>query len=330
MSAPVSNPPDGPTIRLGIPWVTACAAAEVLAIMAGFVVFWWKQRRRPGVLCIPDRAAAAGTACGNSRIACLLLLAFRACNFVWFIIFFAQETRKNANLAGKPHGSLTAVRAEFPPDYTTWCFYTQPWYWLLAVASSLMHLLLPEEGATATWVVRAGRYLRMCQWTLFEVILSSSWLVTLVVFTMLDPFAISIVWNRVSHMHFWNAVALSVEFSINRLVVRAGHFVLMMIWIITYVIFAWCMKATTWYTFVYWFMDLETPFALMWYPILAAIHVLVYFSLVAFSRRKERRIDRGGCCCACVYPRGEGSGGAGKEDAAAGGPTAATFRCDGA
>ena len=59
-------------------------------------------------------------------------------------------------------------------------------------------------------------------------------------------------------------------------------------------------SASTWSGFVYWFMSLETAWALVWYPLLALIHVVVYFALVGFSRCKERRLGQGGCCCACL------------------------------
>lgn len=310
-SEPPASPPPNAPIRLGVPWVTTVAGAEVLLICTVATVIWVHQRRQPGRLCVPDSTAAAGTVCGNSRTACLLLCAYRACNFIWFVTYFFREQIARAKLIGTSFGWLAAVRTGFPVTYSAWCFYVQPWYWLLALASSVLHLLHGDERDAATSMPALGRmhlYLRLCQWGYLEVILPSAWIVTLVVFTLIEPFKLDIMWNQVSHVHFWNTVALTVEFSINRLLLRAGHFVLMMTWITTYVIYAWSMKATTWYRFVYYFMSLETPAALVWYPILIFIHMFVYFTLVAFSRCKERRLDRGGCCCACVSPARESEG----------------------
>ena len=50
-------------------------------------------------------------------------------------------------------------------------------------------------------------------------------------------------------------------------------------------------------------MDLETPTATVMYPIVAMFHVLVFVAFVGLGRIKSRYIDRGGCCCFCLYPR---------------------------
>ena len=283
--------------------MTTVAGAEVLLICTVATVIWVHQRRQPGRLCVPDSTAAAGTVCGNSRTACLLLFAYRACNFIWFVTYFLREQIARAKLIGTSFGWLAAVRTGFPVTYSAW--FLRAAMVLAASVGSVCFISTEMKESTSMPALRMHLYLRLCQRYL-----RSSFhrrIVTLVVFTLI-AFKLDIMWNQVSHVHFWNTVALTVEFSINRLLLRAGHFVLMMTWITTYVIYAWSMKATTWYRFVYYFMSLETPAALVWYPILIFIHMFVYFTLVAFSRCKERRLDRGGCCCACVSPARESEG----------------------
>ena len=308
---PPAYPPNAP-IRLGVPWVVGVTAIEMSLFVVASVFLWIQQRRKKaGGLRVPCSVDAAGTVCGNARPQLFALLAFRVCNLIWFFAYFAIELGDEISRAGTSGGWLAATRSAFPAAYTNWCFYLQPFYWLLATTSSLMHLQSGDDahgeaGRAHTALVKVGYYVRMVQWALLETVLPASWLVTLIVFTLLDPFQIHIVWNRIAHKHFWNAVALAVEFSINRLMIRGGHFVLMLMWVLGYMVYTWLMKATLWYRFVYWFMNLETGFALLWYPILALIHVLIYYVLVVFSRWKERRLDRGGCCCACVFPQGPG------------------------
>ena len=48
-------------------------------------------------------------------------------------------------------------------------------------------------------------------------------------------------------------------------------------------------------------MSLDNAHALWLYPILAVLHIVIYFAIVACSRRKEAHLDSGGCCCACAY-----------------------------
>ena len=67
------------------------------------------------------------------------------------------------------------------------------------------------------------------------------------------------------------------------------------------VTYAWAMKSTSWHHFVYWFMSLDSAFALIMYPVLAILHTLIYLAVVGCSRRKEAHLDEGGCCCACLY-----------------------------
>ena len=313
-----------PAIRLGEPWVVGGVALELILIFAASF-FFWLSRTKSAALKVPDSIETAGTSCGTSRPHVRALLVWRICNLIWFSAFFALEVERNVARAEVSAAPWLAT------SYTSWCFYLQPWYWLVAVTSSLMHLSSPIPPHSLRWpgesppsaassrcetgcgrVLRASptlstkvRYcIRMVQWAMLETVLPSSWVVMLVVFVMLDPFQMHIAWNHMAPMHFWNAVALSVEFFTNRILIRKGHFVLVIGWTGCYVVYAWLMKATTWDTFVYWFMDLETGFALIWYPLIAAIHLMIYVVLVALSQWKEQQLDRKGGCCARLYHAG--------------------------
>ena len=39
------------------------------------------------------------------------------------------------------------------------------------------------------------------------------------------------------------------------------------------------------------------------YPLLGLLHLGIYAAFVGFSKLKLQRVDRGGCCCACVFPK---------------------------
>ena len=184
----------------------------------------------------------------SSRKHMLALLTYRAANALWLTIFFFVEWVRVAQTAGNPGGTLTKTMSGFPISYTSWCFRIQPFYFLLAVAASVHGLITPQTKPTAG---RAASILHTLQSGMLEICLPSSWLVSLVVFTLLDPGQPRIIWNRVAHMHFWNTVVFSVEFALNRLPIRAGHFILMLLWVLLYVVFSWSMKATEWYRFVY-------------------------------------------------------------------------------
>ena len=234
------------------------------------------------------------------------LLVYRIFSAAWILVLFISDAARIASEAGTPGGSFTARQSGFPVAYTLWCFWLLPFYFIFATVSSIMYLRsddttdeskqhgVNERSQTAV-------VLRTIHWGLLEICLPSAWLVTIVVFLLLDPFQLRIIWNGVSHMHFWNSVAITIDFSVGRLPVRAGHFVLMMGWILLYVTYSWAMKASSWYRFVYWFQSLETPLALMWYPLLALLHVIIYFAFVGFTGCKEKRADRGGCCCPCLF-----------------------------
>ena len=283
-AAPPTPPPAPPAIRLGVPWIAACCALEIGIIAVVIVAFYLRERRR-GHLAAPDSLTASGTRCGASRKQCMALLAWRAANLGWFLGCSIDDWARGNS---RPGDSIDDPiwSGYFPPAYTQWAFRVQPFFWLAATMSSAFHLW-------PAWVERRQRLARASRaaaQATHALCLSVSWLVTLVVFCMLEPGNPRIF---ISRQHFINTACLTAEFCANRLPVRAGHLVLMVGWVCLYVAYSWARKAADWPRFLYWFQGLETPAALLWYPLLAALHVIVYMVLVGLSRLKERRLARG-------------------------------------
>ena len=147
-------------------------------------------------------------------------------NALWFSIYWVKWVVDRVRSLDLSAGnSQTASQSLWPNTYTSWCFLLQPVYFMLASTTSAFHLTTGRSPAA----------LRVLQWTSLELCLPSAWLVTMVVFTMLNPLRISIAYDNVAHMHFYNTAAFTVEFSLNRLPVRAGHAILMIVYVLAYV-----------------------------------------------------------------------------------------------
>jgi hypothetical protein len=289
MQAPDAPPPSAPpTLELGTPWIAGAVAAEIFVFMA-LVVWLWVREKRRGHLKAPNGADAAGTVFGTGRLQVAALFVWRVLNFLWMAGLALHDWIM---------GGLRGWGV--PPAYTQWCFRLQPFYWAFACGASLLYLRKAGDKDSPL----AAR-INAATWMLFELCLSAAWLVTLVVFFLLAPGSPTIF---VSAAHFWNTFVLTVELAINRLPVRAGHLIFMVIWVVLYCTYTWIMRTVRWGWFPYFFQDLNTPFALMWYPIISVTHFLVYFAIVGFSRCKEKRLDRGGCCCFCCFKGGSSSG----------------------
>lgn len=138
---------------LGQPWVAAGVAAELCVLLAALLFHSCRRSRRHRWRELPDEAEATATRWGASRRHALALLAWRLFNLLWFGVAC----------------SLIRFRPRF---YTEWCFRLQTGWWLLAAASSALHL---HGGGRARFV----HPLAVC---VFEVALPASWLVSAVVF----------------------------------------------------------------------------------------------------------------------------------------------------
>lgn len=143
---------------LGQPWVAAGVAAELCVLLAALLFHSCRRSRRHRWRELPDEAEATATRWGASRRHALALLAWRLFNLLWFGVAC----------------SLIRFRPRF---YTEWCFRLQTGWWLLAAASSALHL---HGGGRARFV----HPLAVC---VFEVVLPASWLVSAVVFLGTHP-----------------------------------------------------------------------------------------------------------------------------------------------
>ena len=84
-------------------------------------------------------------------------------------------------------------------------------------------------------------------------------------------------------MHAANTVLLLVELGVNRLLLATRSLSYLILWSLLYAAFAWAQNALTDF-WPYFFLKLDTWWALAWYFTVVALH-LVVFALVALLER---------------------------------------------
>ena len=243
--------------RLGSPWVVALVSLQLLLGVAVACLYTWRSRRRQ-----PTTVRAVVELNGRrSRRLCALLLLWRVANAGWTI------------------GLLLFGGAAYPWAYTTWNFCVQPVFWVAASWASALHLRDPSHRSRAwPWLIQATH-------SMFEVLLPTAWLVTLVVFCILDPLNPHIFADP---RHFWNTAALTCEFALNSLHVRGASVLLFACWPLLYVLCTWVHKAASTAWWPYGFLRMEDATALLWYPALFVANLLLFAVFVRCSRCKAQ------------------------------------------
>ena len=243
--------------RLGSPWVVAVVSLQLLLGVAVVCLCTWRsQRRQPTTV----RAVVELNGRRSKRL-CALLLLWRVANAGWTI------------------GLLFVGGVRYPWAYTTWNFCVQPVFWVAASWASALHLRDPSHRSCCwPWLIQATH-------SMFEVLLPTAWLVTLVVFCILDPLNPHIFADP---RHFWNTAALTCEFALNSLHVRGPSVVLFACWPLLYVLCTWVHKAASTAWWPYGFLRMEEATALLWYPALFVANLLLFAVVVRCSRCKAQ------------------------------------------
>eukprot|EP00928_Gymnodinium_smaydae_P071197 TRINITY_DN54855_c0_g1_i1.p1 TRINITY_DN54855_c0_g1~~TRINITY_DN54855_c0_g1_i1.p1 ORF type:complete len:290 (+),score=44.64 TRINITY_DN54855_c0_g1_i1:55-924(+) len=191
--------------------------------------------------------------------------------------------------------------------FTMWNYHWQIVYFGVAAAASFLHL----RGRGGP-----GPTLRAAMQVLFHVALPMSILVSIVLWCVLMPEALSRgagseVFTFFSYnQHALNTVFLLVEFGVSRMVVPMHRMVFMLVWASTYCVFVWIQFIFT-HFWPYFFLEL-TPAGLFWYPMILALHAGLFAAVALLSARKRRRLraseglvtSNGGCTAAAVSAAG--------------------------
>lgn len=127
------------------------------------------------------------------------------------------------------------------------------------------------------------QYLALPTWILFEISFPVAYLVSAVVTFVLIPFvkkeglpAKTFFLPMALLMHNANIVFMAWEFMLNELSFSYYHFIFMLFYGISYVIFSWI-----WYVyrgvFYYFFLDYKRKYALIWYIVLLIFITILFF-----------------------------------------------------
>eukprot|EP00967_Tisochrysis_lutea_P149437 scaffold287249_cov33-Tisochrysis_lutea.AAC.1 len=274
---PPSAPPLSP-VGLGTPWIAGVVALELLLIYSASIALWLIKRRK-GYLSHTTTEQLVqpnfcGASCSNGRVGRVALALWRLANLLVFSAYALADWAGCEFFRTWQNCELQANN-EFPRAFTYWNYRLQPFYWAFVLLATIL-----GSCSSCSSVPKLSSSINATAHGLLEVCVTSAWLVTIVVFTLLSPGHPSIFYDR---YHFINTVCLTIEFAISRLDVRFGHFILMLSWMLLYVVFSWICRATYWNSFQYFFMELDDPIALMWYPVVALMNFVVYSIFVGIS-----------------------------------------------
>ncbi|XP_023907506.2 uncharacterized protein LOC112019214 [Quercus suber] len=112
----------------------------------------------------------------------------------------------------------------------------------------------------------------------------------LVPFLLGDQFSITLL---IGGIHSLNAVFLILDTALNRLPLLWSGFAYFVLWSCLYVTFQWVIRACGFYKWwPYPFLELNTPWAPIWYFSLALVHVLCYWIYVQIEKMKISVLPR--------------------------------------
>lgn len=146
---------------------------------------------------------------------------------------------------------------------------------------------ISQEGSDETnWSPKMQNFGYIIQ-ILFEVAGGSALFITIVAFTLLDPYFH--FWNVTDH--FLTSCSLIVELFLNSMHVRWEHMVFNISWAMTYLIFIWPLIATrTRNEWPYNFLKLNSSACFIWYTMLLVVNIVFYMLFYMLSYIKSRYI----------------------------------------
>ena len=200
--------------------------------------------------------------------------------------------------------------------YTSWNFILQGVYFFLAAWSTKCQLKHRVDERTATYMALVdgeddsivspfGSRNRISRdsgvhWIdlelLLDVCLAASLLICVVVWTILYPYAVKTghpekILNGVSYcQHGLNVLLLQLDFLSTEHLVSKDTLPLIMGWPSVYAIFAWIVHGTVAKGFwPYPFLELNTPWAPLWYGGLLAAHIIALILVMLLSMAKQKK-----------------------------------------
>ncbi|CAI5716364.1 unnamed protein product [Peronospora effusa] len=281
-------------------WATLVVASELVVTLC---TSFWLTTRRSGRL---DRhslfhdppALLHPCACWSLRA----LLVFRAGTALFFLLVQMLDIWRST-------GRCLAF-------YTSWNFILQGVYFFLAAWSTKCQLKHCVDERTATYMalvdgdddgtgnpfVSRRRVMRDSglHWIdlelLLDVCLAASLLICVVVWTILYPYAVKTghpekILNGVSYcQHGANVLLLQLDFLATRHLVSKDALPLIMGWPSVYAVFAWIVHGTVAKGFwPYPFLELNTPWAPLWYGGLLAAHIMALILVMLLSKVKQKK-----------------------------------------
>ncbi|RLO11717.1 hypothetical protein DYB28_002923 [Aphanomyces astaci] len=165
--------------------------------------------------------------------------------------------------------------------YTVWGFTLQTIYFVWA--------LVDQWHRRSSWgrdvaMDRKLRYLNAC----FDASVTVSALVSMLFWVAVHPVDPTFVlyWN-VYVQHGANVLILLVEFSLNSFTIRWKSVGFVVLFPVLYAVVTWIGHISWHQSWPYFFMDLSSPYAPLWYAAVAAVHVVLHLVMVGLSQIKR-------------------------------------------
>lgn len=309
--------------KLGVSWEALAVSAELAGALTAAIWLLYRRSTRHERLLL-DKPARGGSAAplfdGEDPDALPPvppLLEPRACWTLRGLLRFRVTVV--AFYVVVQIGDVIRSRARCLAFYTSWNFIGQGVYFAFAALEtrrlmkeralhgSQAYAALLDDGSTSPYRRWAntgpsssagGRRRRPRGWLradlLLDVLLATSILIAVVVWTILLPYAERIhqrdkILNWVSYcQHGVNVVLLQIEFLATHHRASVDALPLMLLWPSIYAIFAWILHGTVARGFwPYPFLDLDTPWAPAWYLGLLLAHLAAFALVLVVSRTKR-------------------------------------------
>lgn len=322
---------DDALAKLGVSWEALVVSGEIAAAVATALWLLYRRSTRHEHLLLEKPAFGAspsspssdallfdGEDAGASRALspALPLMEPRACWTLRSLLRFRAAVV--AFYVVVQVGDVIRSRGHCLVFYTSWNFIGQGAYFASAAVEtyrllqerafngSQAYASLLDDGSTSpyrrwanTGSSAASRRRRQPRgWLradlLLDVLLATSILIAVVVWTILYPYAVKVhqrdkILNWVSYcQHGINVVLLQVEFLATHHSVSVDALPLMLLWPSIYTVFTWILHGTVARGFwPYPFLELDTPWAPVWYLGLLLAHLAAFVLVLAISRTKR-------------------------------------------
>lgn len=204
----------------------------------------------------------------------IVLLVYRIVAFGWLGVF----------------ATIVGLSMFFPTSwhyYTIWNLILISLYFLLAIISSICHLLKSDQtlpdGWSRSFVLNLGKVVGVS----FGFVASSALMVTTLNFMLLNPKPT--FWNVTEHLT--QLIAILIEFSLNAVPVNPQEVMLAISWPMLYLVFIWPIVGTNIRGWPYYFLEVSSASAFVWYQILFAVCVVFFFVFYGLDVLKWRLIS---------------------------------------